>query len=356
MRRIRRRARRRRRIASSDPTGLARIAARADATVPGITDCPAWPALNTQLQRLVLDGRRCGTRCCTTRRCSSVATAPTTSPPCSPAASTPTNAVTGPLPWLPSVPRRLAEDDFWSRYFDRRHELIQRHGTAVRAAATRWTAETAPAWTVPMLSDPDLIRDLATWRAAREIPDTDLRPTGPPANGRASSRHQRQLDGRLAEAGGAPITLQPAAARLTEAIHPGITADPHWPNLARQIAAAERAGIDRAELRRIGHQPTVADRTARRRPRVPPHRRDRRAPDVGAARPPKPVAPRPYEPAPRTYPAARPRPHDRTDADRPARTPPVSRGVVGALPCHTFCSAGLRTTGVSRWLQRAARH
>ena len=88
-----------------------------------------------------------------TRRCSSVATAPTTSPPSSPAVSTPTNAATGPLPWLPSVPRQLAEDDFWGRYFDRRHELIQRHGTAVRAAATRWTAETAPAWAVPTLSD-----------------------------------------------------------------------------------------------------------------------------------------------------------------------------------------------------------
>ena len=139
-------------------------------------------------------------------------------------------------------------------------------GVATSTAATNSSSATAPPSAPPRhagrprthppgpsrrSSDPDLTRDLATWRAAREIPDTDLRPTGPPANGRASSRHQRQLDGRLAEAGGAPITLQPAAARLAEAIHPGITADPHWPTLARQIAAAERVGIDRAELRRI---------------------------------------------------------------------------------------------------------
>ena len=232
------------------PEGLARIAARADDTVPGITDWPAWPALNTQLQRLVLDDvepyqvlhdEAVLVRAGGTHDLAAVLAARLDAH----------QRISGPLPWLPSVPRRLAEDDFWSLYLDRRQELIQRHGTAVRAAATRWTAEKAPAWTGPMIGDPDLIRDIATWRAAREIPDTDLRPTGPPANGRASSRHQRQLDGRLAEAGGAPITLQPAAARLNEAIHPGITADPHWPNLARQITAAERVGIDRAELRRM---------------------------------------------------------------------------------------------------------
>ena len=186
------------------PEGLARIAARADDTVPGITDWPAWPALNTQLQRLVLDDvepyqvlhdEAVLVRAGGTHDLAAVLAARLDAH----------QRISGPLPWLPSVPRRLTEADFWSLYLDRRQELIQRHGTAVRAAATRWTAEKAPAWTGPMIGDPDLIRDIATWRAAREIPDTDLRPTGPPANGRASSRHQRQLDGRLAEAGGAPI-------------------------------------------------------------------------------------------------------------------------------------------------------
>jgi hypothetical protein len=205
---------------------------------------------------------------------------------------------TGPLPWLPPVPRQLAEDDFWGRYFNRRHELIQRHGSAVRAAATSWTQQAAPAWAVPTLSDPNLTRDLAVWRAAREIPDTDLRPTGPRANDRAGSQPQRRLDRRVAEAGGIQTRLEPAAARLAETIHSGITADPQWPTLAHQLAATDRAGIDRAELRRIANRrPLPIEQAAAalayrlidaigERP-TSPH-----------ARPPKPVAPRPYEPPP----------------------------------------------------------
>jgi conjugative relaxase-like TrwC/TraI family protein len=284
------------------PAGLARIETRADATVPGIIDCPAWPALKTQLQRIVLEGvdadevlhdeavlvRRDLTRDLAALLADRLDAHQRTA---------------GPLAWLPQVPRQLAEDDFWSRYLDRRQDLIERHGNAVRAAATSWTAQTAPDWAVPMLSDRDLIRDLALWRAARDIADTDLRPTGPPANDRTSSRHKRHLDRRVAEADGSPITLQPAAGRLAEAIHPGITADPQWPTLAGQIAAAERAGIDRAELRRIAtsrplpiEQPAAAlayrliDAVGER--------------PSSAPKPPKPVPPRPHQPTP--LPAAPP--------------------------------------------------
>jgi len=223
---------------------------RADATVPGVTDCPAWPALSAQLQRVVLEGvdadqvLRDEAMLVRRDRASDLAAILASRLEAN-------QRETGPLPWLPPVPRQLAEDDFWGRYFDRRHELIERHGTAVRAAATSWTQEAAPAWAVPTLSDPNLTRDLAIWRAARDIPDTDLRPTGPCANDRAGSRLQRRLDLRVAEASGFQTTLEPAAARLAETIHPGITADPQWPTLAHQIAAADRAGIDRAELRRI---------------------------------------------------------------------------------------------------------
>lgn len=225
---------------------------------------------------------------------------------------------TGPLPWLPPVPRQLAEDDFWGGYFDRRHEVIQRHGTAVRAAATSWTPETAPAWAVPMLSDRNLTRDLAIWRAARDIPDTDLRPIGPPANDRAGSYSQRRLDLRVAEASGLPTTREPAAARLADTIHPGITADPQWPTLAHQIAAADRVGVDRAELRRIA--------TARPLPIEQPAAAlayrlieaigDRFAPT--ADEPTKSVAPRGYDPAPLPTP---PRDHTRMAGLGPASRP-----------------------------------
>ncbi|MDQ6849694.1 MAG: relaxase domain-containing protein [Actinomycetota bacterium] len=293
------------------PEGLAQIEARAEATVPGVTDCPAWPALNSQLQRVVLDGvdadQVLRDEAVLVRRdhASDVAAILASRLGAN-------HRETGPLPWLPPVPRQLAEDDFWGRYFDRRHELIERHGTAVRAAATSWTQKAAPAWAVPMLIDPDLTRDLATWRAARDIPDTDLRPTGPRANERAGSQMQRRLDLRVAEAGGFQPTLEPAAARLAETIHPGITADPQWPTLARQMAAADRAGIDRSELRRIatGRPLPVEQPAAALAYRLTDAIGER--PTSESVPPPKSARPRPYDPAPRPT-----QPPDRTRMARP---------------------------------------
>jgi conjugative relaxase-like TrwC/TraI family protein len=279
------------------PENLAQIDARADAAVPGITDCPAWPALRAQLQRLVLEGvdadqvLRDKAMLVRRNRTSDLAAILASRIEAN-------QRETGPLPWLPPVPRQLAEDDFWGRYFNRRHELIQRHGSAVRAAATSWTQQAAPAWAVPTLSDPNLTRDLAVWRAAREIPDTDLRPTGPRANDRAGSQPQRRLDRRVAEAGGIQTRLEPAAARLAETIHSGITADPQWPTLAHQLAATDRAGIDRAELRRIanGRPLPIEQAAAALAYRLIDAIGER--PTSPHARPPKPVAPRPYEPPP----------------------------------------------------------
>ncbi len=283
------------------PEGLAQIEARADALVPGITDCPAWPTLNTQLQRIVLNGEDADqmlhdeamlVRRDHTRDLAAILATRLDADQRKP----------GPLPWLPPIPRQLAEDDFWSRYFDRRNDLIQRNSNAVRAAATSWTPETAPNWAVSTLSDPSLTRDLATWRAARDIPDTDHRPTGSPTTDHPGSRTQRGLDRRVVAAGGIPTTGEPAAARLAEAIRPGITADPHWPILARQLTAADHAGIERAEQRRIAtsrplpiEQPAAAFayrliEAIGERPTTAP------APGPGPAI--KPTAPRPYEPPP----------------------------------------------------------
>jgi len=299
------------------PEGFAQIEARAAATVPGITDCPAWPALNTQLQRLALNGvdayrvlrdeAMFVRRDCTGDVASILASRLEAN-----------QRETGPLPWLPPVPRQLAEDDFWGRYFDRRHELIQRHGSAVRADATSWTPETAPAWAVPMLSDSCLTRDLAIWRAARAVPDTDLRQTGPPANDRAGGYVQRRLDRRVVEAGGLTTTLEPSVAQFAEAIHPGITADPQWPILARQIAAVDQAGIDRAELRRIatGRPVPIEQPAAALAYRLIDATGDRSTPT--AAEPTKPAAPRRYDPAPLPNP---PMNHPRLDSLGPASRP-----------------------------------
>ena len=257
---------------------------------------------------------------------------------------------TGPLPWLPPVPRQVTEDDFWGRYFDRRHELIQRHGTAVRAAATSWTPATAPAWAAPTLGDPSLTRDLATWRAAHDIPDTDLRPTGPPATDRAGSITQRRLDLPHRRSRRTPDhTPTPAAARLAETIHPGITADPHWPTLAHQIAAADRAGVSHAELHRIAtdrplpiEQPAAAlayrliDAISDRPPGAAATGQARPGTTARTTATAQASRAAPIRTTAAAHPAARLRPHERPGADHPARPPPVTRRLLGALACHFF--------------------
>ena len=234
-----------------------------------------------------------------TRRCSSVATAATTSPPSSPAVSRRINEPTGPLPWLPPVPRRLAEDDFWGRYFDRRDELIQRQGTAVRAAATSWTPQTAPAWAVPTLSDPNLTRDLATWRAARDIPDTDLRPTGPPANDRAGSRPAEAARSARRRSRRAPDThsnrQRPGSPRRsTPASPPTRSGRPSPARSPRPTMLASTAPSCDASLptdRSRSNSPPPRSRTASSTPSASARHRRR-------VQPPKPAAPRPYEPTP----------------------------------------------------------
>ena len=157
----------------------------------------------------------------------------------------------GPRPWLPPVPRQVDEDDFWHRYFDRRAELIHRHGDAICASASTWTEQTAPGWAVPTLHEPNLTRDLAIWRAGHEVADSDLRPTGPPTSGVKNGYQQQRLDRRISDAGAMPAKANVRIAQLGEILHPGITTDPHWPTLAQLLYVADREGPHDAQLRRI---------------------------------------------------------------------------------------------------------
>jgi hypothetical protein len=230
--------------------GVTAVAAQAEEAVPGISDWPAWPALRAQLQRVALNGDLPGqvlreeavlVRYDHSRDLAAVLA----------------NRIevrdrrNGPLPWLPPVPAQLAEGGFWRRYFDRRAELIERPATAIRASASTWTEQTVPAWAVPTLHDPDLTRDLAIWRAAHEVADTDLRPTGPPASGVKNGYQQHRLDRRVSDAGAMPAKADARIAQLGEALHPGITDDPHWPALAQQLYIADREGLRAADLYRI---------------------------------------------------------------------------------------------------------
>ncbi|MCZ4499982.1 MAG: primase catalytic core, N-terminal domain [Marmoricola sp.] len=91
-----------------------------------------------------------------------------------------------PLPWLHGIPSELAEDPEWGEYLRERSQLISTLAHEVEAFAD-------PAAPRADVLAPPLVRALAVWRAAYGIPDSDLRPTGPPTDG-LGWHHQRDLN------------------------------------------------------------------------------------------------------------------------------------------------------------------
>ncbi len=268
---------------------LAGIDRTAEQHVPGLTRAPGWPTLRSHLAVRLLHGSSPtdslhaalhGTRGLADAQDPAAVLdyrldptgqhhQPTTSPTRTPPGGQRNGSglqVTGPLPWLPAVPAPLATDPTWGRYLARRAQQVQLTGTEVRAQARAWTPTTAPAWALALLTDrlidgpidgpgdrstgEPLVVDVAVWRAATGVDPTDLRPTGPPLPGAADRRAQTALNTRVTAALG---DSDAAAARwhpLAESLDPHLTGDPYWPVLARQLSAAERAGIDIAALTR----------------------------------------------------------------------------------------------------------
>ena len=223
---------------------IARLDAIAETGLSWITFAPAWPTLRTHLLLLnatgvdpllalnealaqgslkdahdaaaVLDWRLDATR----------------------------RAPAGPLPWLPGIPDRLAADPTWGAYLTERASLVTTLSSDVRQQAIESTR--TPAWVGDGPRPPwSLVGEVAVWRAAMAVPDTDLRPTGEPQFAAAAARHQHMLDRQLA------TDLTPALAEwalLLATISPAIGHDPYQATLARQLARLASAGIDATGL------------------------------------------------------------------------------------------------------------
>ncbi|MEN0072718.1 MAG: transfer protein Tra, partial [Propionicimonas sp.] len=153
-------------------------------------------------------------------------------------------APTGPLPWLPGIPTGLATDPKWGTYLAERAALVTNLAEVVRTQAIE--SPRAPAWVGdgprPSAS---VLTEVAVWRAAMAVPDTDLRPTGEPPLAAAAARHQHRLDKQLA------TDRNPALAEwapLLATISPAVDKDPYAATLARQLARLTSAGIDATGL------------------------------------------------------------------------------------------------------------
>jgi limonene-1,2-epoxide hydrolase len=91
----------------------------------------------------------------------------------------------GPLPWLPGIPDRIANDPNWGPYLHARSRLVAQLADQVRSNAEG----EAPAWAAVRraLVPAELIADVQLWRAATQVDPSDLRPTGPPQLDNADS-------------------------------------------------------------------------------------------------------------------------------------------------------------------------
>ena len=225
------------------PEQVARLDRAADLVVPELTQAAAWPTLRAHLLLLaaqqgdpvvhlraaagareldsagdvaaVLDWRLDGTGL--------------------------RNAGIGPLPWLPGIPASLREDPQWGPYLAARaaqvRDLTQQVGDQSR------TDESTPQWarTGQRRPDDDLLADVAVWRAATAVPDSDRRPTGSPQLGKAAARYQDALDERLA------THHTPALAEWLPLLDRALTDTRHdafVPVLAERLSALSRAGLD----------------------------------------------------------------------------------------------------------------
>jgi DNA primase catalytic core len=215
----------------------------------GLTDAPAWPTLRAHLLMLAAHG---------TDPLAALTAAAHAAPlgdAHDPAAVLdwrldPTgarNTRPGPLPWLPAVPDPLAHHHDWGDYLNRRHQAVVDLALQVRTHTA--AAPTPPAWTPPGAArlDPDTLADLAVWRAAHGIPDSDTRPTGERQHGQAERRHQTRLDRRVID------HLAPAAAEWTPLVThhaPAVTGDPFLPMLTHRLAQLSTVGLNAGQLLR----------------------------------------------------------------------------------------------------------
>lgn len=139
----------------------------------------------------------------------------------------------GPLPWLPGVPTKIADDPIWGPYLAARAGLV----AGLARQVSEQDQASPPTWQLGTPLQARLDADLRVWRAATSTPVHDLRPTGEPAHTTAGRRWQHHLDRQLTQAGMPDIS-------------------PWWPQLqqlSRQLADEDRLPVLAARLHDIGH-------------------------------------------------------------------------------------------------------
>ncbi|BDU00995.1 MobF family relaxase [Nocardia sputorum] len=228
------------------PAGLARLDAGADIVHPHLTDSPAYPILRQHLAVIAMTGRDPLTALHTAAAARELDTAH------DPAAvldwrldTTGTHSSgIGPLPWIRGIPDALDTHPLADQLLARQR-IITDLAHQIHDHTRTWTLTTTPHWARPLReADPQLVADLAVWRASLHIPDHDPRPTGPPRYATIEGEYQQRLRDRLtAEHEDLDLPVNKWAP-VVRHLDPRITTDPYWPTLATKLEAAERAEIN----------------------------------------------------------------------------------------------------------------
>lgn len=151
----------------------------------------------------------------------------------------------GPLRWLSPIPDDLRTDPVVDRYLQDRHDLITTLATHIRTTCATWTVATAPTWAKAIIAaDRDLATDIAVYRAAHSVPETDTRLTGPKAITARSAKSQDFLEQRALVLIGRQAPELAQFNELVDAINPRIRADSYWPQLAARLVQAAKIRSD----------------------------------------------------------------------------------------------------------------
>ncbi|WKG08224.1 MobF family relaxase [Nocardia sp. PE-7] len=219
----------------------------AERLVPGLTGSPAYSVLRQHLAMLALSGADPVTELRTAIAARELDTVT------DPAAVLywrldPTgnhSAGPGPLAWTPGLPTEAPTADAETAPVQARERIVAELARQISDTARAWTTATAPKWARPLLgTDPELVADLAIWRAGLHVPESDPRPTGPARYIAIERAHQQQLHRRILEVDGNTRLPQHRWAATVDRIDPRISTDPTWPIIATNIDAAARAGLD----------------------------------------------------------------------------------------------------------------
>jgi hypothetical protein len=213
----------------------------ADQLISGLTEETAWPALRARLLLLAADGAD------PVAELREVAQLRELDSAHNRAAvfnwrldDIPLQNKAAPLPWLPGVPDRIARNPDWGPYLAGRSRLISDLADQVRtngqAAAPAWTAERSR----PLPAR--LVADLRVWRAAMQVEQADLRPTGHEQRSLLARIWQHRLEQQLAT-----HDIAQWADLLTKQI-PILINDSFLLSLTQRLENLDRTGFDPTSL------------------------------------------------------------------------------------------------------------